>query len=140
MTRPALYLTLVLTSSMSLACLPSPAVIDTRVRATMAETGAKGLAIAVIDDGQVAYVNAYGARNAAGDPLQTDTGESELTIRADGTAIARSLTKNQSFQGTYSDGRLRFDWGTYEVERVRDGIRTIDVNNRNSTEYRRTGN
>jgi hypothetical protein len=70
----------------------------------------------------------------------TDTGESELTIRADGTATARSLTKNQSFQGTYSNGRLRFDWGTYEVERVRDGIRTVDVNNRNSTEYRRTGN
>ncbi|HEX6185724.1 MAG TPA: hypothetical protein VFZ44_17680 [Pyrinomonadaceae bacterium] len=70
----------------------------------------------------------------------TDSGESELTIRADGTATARSITKNQSFQGTYSNGRLRFDWGTYEVERVRDGIRTVDVNNRNSTEYRRTGN
>ncbi|MCA1618654.1 MAG: hypothetical protein LC795_04950 [Acidobacteria bacterium] len=70
----------------------------------------------------------------------TDSGESELSIRADGTATARSLTKNQSFQGTYSDGRLRFDWGTYEVERTRDGIRTVDVNNRSSTEYRRTGN
>jgi hypothetical protein len=71
----------------------------------------------------------------------TDSGESELTIRADGTATARSITKNQSFQGTYSNGRLRFDWGTYEVERVRDGIRTVEVNNRNNqTEYRRTGN
>lgn len=70
----------------------------------------------------------------------TDTGESELTIRADGTAIARSLTKNQSFRGTYANGRLRFDWGTYEVERTRDGIRTVDVNNRSSTEYRRAGN
>jgi hypothetical protein len=70
----------------------------------------------------------------------TDTGESELSIRADGTATARSISKNTSFQGTYSDGRLRFDWGTYEVERTRDGIRTVDVNNRNSTEYRRTGN
>ena len=70
----------------------------------------------------------------------TDSGESELTIRADGTATARSLTKNQSFQGTYSNGRLRFDWGTYDVERLRDGIRTIDVNNRNHrTDYRRTG-
>jgi CubicO group peptidase (beta-lactamase class C family) len=27
----------------------------------------------VIDDGRVAYVQAYGARNAKGDPLQTDT-------------------------------------------------------------------
>ena len=70
----------------------------------------------------------------------TDSGESELTIRADGTAIARSISKNTSFQGSYTNGRLRFDWGTYEVERTRDGIRTVDVNNRNSTEYRRTGN
>lgn len=70
----------------------------------------------------------------------TDSGESELTIRADGTATARSLTKNVSFQGTYSNDRLRFDWGTYEVTRVQDGIRTTDVKNRNSTDYRRTGN
>ncbi len=71
----------------------------------------------------------------------TSSGESELTIRADGTAIARSLTKNQSFQGTYNNGRLRFDWGTFDVERVSDGIRTVEVNNRNNqTEYRRTGN
>jgi hypothetical protein len=70
----------------------------------------------------------------------TDTGESELSIRADGTATARSLSKNQSFRGAYANGRLRFDWGTYEVERTPDGIRTVDVSNRHSTEYRRTGN
>jgi hypothetical protein len=71
----------------------------------------------------------------------TDSGESELIIRADGTATARSITKNVSFQGTYSNGILRFDWGTFEVERVRDGIRTIPTNNRNAhTDYRRTGN
>lgn len=71
----------------------------------------------------------------------TDSGESELTIRADGTATARSLTKNQTFQGTYTDGVLRFDWGTFEVERVRDGIRTVQTDNRNNqTEYRRAGN
>jgi hypothetical protein len=70
----------------------------------------------------------------------TDSGESELVIRADGTATARSLTKNQSFQGTYSNGVLRFDWGTFNVERVRDGIRTVQTNNRNNqTDYRRTG-
>jgi CubicO group peptidase (beta-lactamase class C family) len=39
----------------------------------MADTRANGMAIAVIDDGRVAYVQAYGARNAKGDPLQTDT-------------------------------------------------------------------
>ena len=71
----------------------------------------------------------------------TDSGESELTIRADGTATARSVAKNVTFQGSYSNGRLRFDWGTFEVQRDGDGIRTIQVNNRNNqTSYRRTGN
>ncbi|HWW77744.1 MAG TPA: hypothetical protein VNZ44_20235 [Pyrinomonadaceae bacterium] len=71
----------------------------------------------------------------------TSSGESELTIRADGTATARSLTKNQTFRGTYSNGRLRFDWGTFDVQRTGDGIRTVEVNNRsNQTDYRRTGN
>ncbi|MBV8859892.1 MAG: hypothetical protein JOZ02_23375 [Acidobacteria bacterium] len=71
----------------------------------------------------------------------TDSGESELVIRADGSATARSLTKNQSFQGTYSNGRLRFDWGTFDVQREGDGIRTIQTDNRNNqTSYRRTGN
>ena len=73
MTRSALCLVLLLTSSASLACLPGAAAIDARVRAAMAETRANGMAIAVIDDGRVAYVQAYGTRNAKGDPLQTDT-------------------------------------------------------------------
>jgi len=71
----------------------------------------------------------------------TNSGESELIIRADGTATARSLTRNQSYQGTYSNGILRFDWGTFNVQRENDGIRTIQTNNRNNqTYYRRTGN
>jgi CubicO group peptidase (beta-lactamase class C family) len=73
MTHPALRLVLLLTSSMLLACLPRPAAIDARVRTALSETGARGLAIAVIDDGRVAYVQAYGVRNAAGEPLRTDT-------------------------------------------------------------------
>ena len=44
-----------------------------RVRAVMAETRANGMAIAVIEDGRMAYVQAYGIRNANGDPLQVDT-------------------------------------------------------------------
>lgn len=52
---------------------PAPAAIDAEVHKVMAATQAKGLAIAVIDDGQVGYVQAYGVRNAKGDPLQTDT-------------------------------------------------------------------
>src|SRR6188508_1958135 len=71
--RPALYLVLLLTSSVSLASLPNTAAIDAHVRVAMADTRANGMAIAVIDDGRVAYVQAYGVRNAKGDPLQTDT-------------------------------------------------------------------
>jgi CubicO group peptidase (beta-lactamase class C family) len=71
--RPALCLLLMFTGSVSLACLPGPAAIDAQVRTAMAETRANGLAIAVIDDGRVDYVQAYGVRNAKGDPLQVDT-------------------------------------------------------------------
>jgi CubicO group peptidase (beta-lactamase class C family) len=74
MRRSALYFVLLLlTSSASLACLPTAAAIDARVRAAMAETRANGMAIAVTNGGRVTYVQAYGARNAKGDPLQTDT-------------------------------------------------------------------
>ena len=70
----------------------------------------------------------------------TDSGESELTIRADGTATVRSLKRNRSYRGTYSNGTLTFDWGTFDVERTRDGIRTIQETDRNNqTDYRRTG-
>jgi len=55
------------------AALPEPAAIDAQIQKVMAETGSKGLAIAVIDEGKVKYVQAYGVRNAKGDPLQTDT-------------------------------------------------------------------
>lgn len=47
--------------------------LDDAVREAMERTGGKGLAIAVIDDGQVVSLRAYGIRNAKGDPLTTDT-------------------------------------------------------------------
>jgi CubicO group peptidase (beta-lactamase class C family) len=53
--------------------LPAPAAVDAEVSRVMATTRAQGLAVAVIDGGEVAYVQAYGKRNAAGDPLKTDT-------------------------------------------------------------------
>ena len=53
--------------------IPATARIDARVAQAMAQTGAKGLAVAVIDGGKIVHVQAYGARNAAGDPLRTDT-------------------------------------------------------------------
>ena len=53
--------------------IPSRAALDAEVSQAMAAAQANGLAIAVIDDGKVVHVAAYGRRNAQGDPLQTDT-------------------------------------------------------------------
>ena len=52
---------------------PTGPQIDTLVQKAMVDTSAKGMAIAVINDGKVTYVQAYGVRNAAGDPLTPDT-------------------------------------------------------------------
>lgn len=53
--------------------LPAPAAIDAEAMRLMAATQARGLAVAVVDDGRIAYVAAYGQRNAAGEPLLADT-------------------------------------------------------------------
>jgi len=47
--------------------------LDARIAQAMRDTEAKGLAVAVIEDGKVAYVQAYGARNAKGEPLTPET-------------------------------------------------------------------
>jgi CubicO group peptidase (beta-lactamase class C family) len=69
----ALFLLLLLPAPALARPAPPPATIDAVVRKVMADTGARGLALAVIEDGKVGYVQAYGVRNAAGDPLRTDT-------------------------------------------------------------------
>src|SRR5687767_10061114 len=51
----------------------SDAKIDHAARAAMQRTSARGLAMAVIEEGKPVFVRAWGHRNAAGDPLQTDT-------------------------------------------------------------------
>ena len=53
--------------------IPNGAAIDAEVSRIMTQTHAKGMAVAVIDRGEVGYVHAYGIRNAKGDPLTTDT-------------------------------------------------------------------
>ena len=53
--------------------LPGRAAISEEVAKVMAQTHSKGLAIAVIDQGQVEFVRAYGIRNAKGDALTVDT-------------------------------------------------------------------
>lgn len=63
----------------ALACLqahaaaPTQAALDAEVARAMVATQAKGLALAVIEDGKVVHVRSYGARNANGAPLQPDT-------------------------------------------------------------------
>lgn len=47
--------------------------LDETVRLAMDATGAEGLAVAVVDAGQVVLTKAYGIRNADGEPLQEDT-------------------------------------------------------------------
>ena len=56
------------------AQLPAPAAIDAEARRLMAAEDVKGMAIAVIDEGRVRHVAAYGHRNVErGEPLTTDT-------------------------------------------------------------------
>lgn len=47
--------------------------IDAEVAKVMKATGAQGLALGYIENGTPVYVQAYGKRNAKGDPLQTNT-------------------------------------------------------------------
>lgn len=47
--------------------------LDRLVAEGMRSSGSKGMAIAVIDGGQVSLVKSWGIRNAKGDPLTTDT-------------------------------------------------------------------
>src|SRR5438552_9723030 len=53
--------------------LPGHGAIAAEVARLMQRTHAKGLAVAVIDHGQVVDVGAWGVRNANGDPLTPDT-------------------------------------------------------------------
>lgn len=62
-----------MSSAVAATALPTTAALDAEVARAMAVTGARGLAIAVIDDGRVQQVRSYGQRNERGDPLQVDT-------------------------------------------------------------------
>lgn len=64
---------LVLCGCASPTGLPAPQSIDAAAQRAMRQAGAHGLAIAVIDDGQVHHVASFGRRNERGEPLQPDT-------------------------------------------------------------------
>ncbi|KAF0115179.1 MAG: beta-lactamase [Hyphomonadaceae bacterium] len=53
--------------------IPAPSEIDVRVNQVMTETSAQGMAIAVIDNGRINYIKAYGIRNVRNEPLTNDT-------------------------------------------------------------------
>ncbi|MEP6881199.1 MAG: serine hydrolase domain-containing protein [Dokdonella sp.] len=55
------------------ALVPTSAQLDAEAARAMAATQARGLAIAVIEDGKVALVRSYGERNVAGQALETDS-------------------------------------------------------------------
>lgn len=55
------------------APVPHPAAIARAAQQTMADTGAKGMAIAIVDQGRVVSVQSFGLRNDRGDPLTPDT-------------------------------------------------------------------
>ena len=68
----ALTLLLALASQAQLK-IPADSAIDAQAKQIMARMQSNGLAIGVIDYGKVSYVQAYGIRNAKGEPLTTDT-------------------------------------------------------------------
>ena len=65
----AMLLTMALASTSHAKTTRFPQTIDAAVAAAMSKTGARGLAIAVIDHGRVRYVQAYGVRDKAGRSL-----------------------------------------------------------------------
>jgi CubicO group peptidase (beta-lactamase class C family) len=75
--------------------------VDQAVKAAMARTGARGMAIAVIVRGRAAYVRTYGARNAAGDPL-------ELKTVMYGASLTKALFAYMVMQ-LVDEGRLDLD-------------------------------
>jgi CubicO group peptidase (beta-lactamase class C family) len=81
--------------------LPRAAAVAAETGKLMARTHGQGLAVAVIDHGQVSSVGAWGRRDAAGDPLTTDT-----------VMYGASLTKTvfaYTVLQLVDQGRLRLD-------------------------------
>lgn len=62
-----------LIAASSFARTPTSAALDAEVKRAMQATHARGLAIAVIEDGKVSLVRSYGDRNTAGEPLRTES-------------------------------------------------------------------
>jgi CubicO group peptidase (beta-lactamase class C family) len=71
--RIAVCAALALTAGCAAAPAPAAKSLDATIPAAMAATGAKGLAVAVTENGEVTYARAFGVRNGAGAPLGPNT-------------------------------------------------------------------
>ncbi len=80
---PALLAAVLQSAVVPAAVVPTPADIDAEARRLMTGENVKGMAIAVIDDGDVSYVAAYGFRNV----------DAELALETDTVMYGASLTK-----------------------------------------------
>ncbi len=107
MLRPLLCMSLVLLAlgacerRLGVEALPDASIIDSTARVLMQREQVQGLALAVIDTGSVVHVAAYGIRNAARDPLTTQT-----------IMYAASLTKTAftyMVMQLVDEGRLKLD-------------------------------
>ncbi|MEO7814926.1 MAG: serine hydrolase domain-containing protein, partial [Sphingomicrobium sp.] len=97
----ALMAAMMMAGASAAAEVPGKAEVARLAGEAMASSGAKGLAIAIVDRGKVVSVQAFGARNAKGDPLNPDT-----------IMYGASLTK--AVFGYYAmmlvdDGKLKLD-------------------------------
>src|SRR5258708_9347451 len=68
-----LFTAICLPMAIAAQSIPTSKAIDAEVSKIMARTHSNGMAVAVVDHGKIADVNAYGTRNADGDPLTTAT-------------------------------------------------------------------
>jgi CubicO group peptidase (beta-lactamase class C family) len=71
--RKWLFMAALVAAPVKAAELPDAPSVANLAQQAMKETGAQGLAVAVIDDGKVSSVQTLGKRNAKGEPLTTDT-------------------------------------------------------------------
>jgi len=77
--------------------LPNTATIDSLARGLMQAQQVQGLTLAVIDDGKVTHVAAYGRRSADGAPLTTSTVMYGASLTKTAVAYLGKLCTNSAF-------------------------------------------
>ena len=106
--RRALFALFCAACSLQTAVAFDAQALDAEVKRAMAATQARGLAIAVIDGGQIVHTGAYGVRNAAGDALEVDTIMYGASLTK--TAFAYCVMQLVQAGGLYEGRAQRFHW------------------------------